>query len=345
MKNILSIMIIALLAITGCTNTKSNNASVVNNADSIRKEEVVPVEIPWDSIPADSSEVETYVSEDGNVRTCSWNTHMEGYFPYASICVIRNKKGEIKIVDVYDVEADWYLPLDVHSIVRKDGLTYYIFRIFSKTSASCGYMGMAGYMIDGDSLKRVGVIKCEDLKKDIEMTEYSISDLYFLTYGHGFDWIWDYDEKTRTLYVPIFNEYGLTDLYYVYEFDGMEFKRVKGIQPHKGLHESLCDYKCLELYCETKNYIIRIDRCYDGALRYASWKKPLSMSDKPDIVIPGIDVVKLDYDTNEYIFENEGIEYVVQYPEYKKVSGVIRETRYYLLVRKGNKILLKEKIE
>lgn len=344
MKAIICKVTMILLLIVGCSNKNKEKTQEVNGpVDSVKTENREPLEIPWDSIGVDSSEVETYLSEDGNFRTCSWDTHMGGLSPaYASVCIFRTKEGKTKMDYMADSEMRL---LDVHNIVRDDGLTYYIIRASGKASASIGYMGMRGYVIDRDSLRRVGVLKCEEVDKDIDMTEYGIPNLYFITNGHAFDWIWNYDSSTRTLYVPVIDEYGtIIDHYYVYRFDGMRFLK-NGVLPHKGLYQALREYKNLEFYCETKKYIVRVDRLSNGNIRYASWKKPATMSDKPDLIVYDGKILKIDDDISEYIFENDGIKYIAGYYESKDSPDGISEYHQYLLVKKGAKILLKQELE
>ena len=68
------------------------------------------------------------------------------------------------------------------------------------------------------------------------------------------------------------------------------------------------------IHCENKKYIIKIDNLKNGDLRYASWNKPNSINDKPNLVIYKGKVERRGtaggYD---YMFKNGEWEYLIDH--------------------------------
>ena len=150
----------------------------------------------------------------------------------------------------------------------------------------------------------------------------------------------EYDPTSRKLYIPIGVDRGITDRYHVWQFDGDKFVPL-GEHPHKGLHPSLSQYIELVRYVTTRDYIGRVDRLTGNRLRYASWKKPKSISDKPDLII-----VKPE-DPDDYdnlAFRNGPYEYQICYTETYDDENGIDKFKDFLVVRKNGKIILKQKI-
>jgi len=240
----------------------------------------------------------------------------------------------------------------IHTIRKSDGSVYYIVKCFGKASSSDGYEWLKAYKIVADTIQEVNVI---DGGKAVEDSDFSIN--YFIphwyqaTRGAGYDWLFEYDKASKNLYVPITtDDMIITDRYYVWHFNGRRFVN-KGEQPHKDMHPTLGRYYCLISYFTTKDYIVRIDSLATKELRYAAWKKPKTMSDKPDIVIRGGKTHEFDagYDElspcNDYRFVNQGIEYIANYCETEPAHDGIGRHRDYLLVRKNGKVILKQEIE
>lgn len=204
---------------------------------------------------------------------------------------------------------------------------------------------MEGMMIDGDTLRQVSVYDAgDDLDECGLMVSYDIPNWYFTTHGEGWDWIFEYDAEARNLYIPIvrgdnYYDMRITDRYSVLHFDGMEFVDA-GIQAHKGLHESLQEYMCLASYFRTSDYIVRIDSLYDGTLRFASWKRPATMSDPPSLVITG---GEYDHQTKRYTFENDGTSYMAGHCE--DLFPQEDEHGELLFIRKKDEMIIKQSIE
>lgn len=340
MRKVLSIQVIIIMILCSCMN-KANIGAIRNGL-----EQTDSLCYPKDSIPVDSAEVHICVSEDGNMKFYSWNTGMGGTCPdFAVLCQFRNKDGEVKIEDfcLKEVEPAWVS--NVHSIKRNDGTTYYITTRSHRASSNDGYMWMDAFVIDRDTLRNVSVYDCSDDLDECGLEiNYLISDWYYRTNGEGWDWLFEYDADTRNLYVPLtlyeeeISPPIISDRYKMYHFDGMGFAD-KGEVPHKGLHESLGDYKRLAKFFRTKNYIIRIDKMAGGDYRYASWKSSSTISDKPELVVLG---GKYDEEKDSYTFFNEGVEYIAGYSEDKPLPEGGFEHHEFLMVRKNGNVLLKE---
>jgi len=87
-------------------------------------------------------------------------------------------------------------------------------------------------------------------------------------------------------------------------------------------------------------------------LRYASWKKPKTMADAPDIVINGGERRQFPCAPDEYhrddefSFVKDGYEYIVNYNEViPNKEGFGATSHIYLLVKKGGKTIVKQEKE
>ena len=282
MKNHVLICALSAVLFSNCGGHKEKQTEQVQQEN---KSEEVPNEddtlcYPSEFIPVDRNEVEVYVSEDEKMRIYCWNTYQGGTCPdYAAKCQYRTNDGKVRIVDMggYGVDNNPAVN-NVHSVQKNDGTTIYLIERYFRISSNAGESWIDAYVIDKDSLKAVSVCG-----KDKMSSSYSIADWYYKTI-EGWDWLYEYDAEAKNLYVPETDgesyPLALTDRYTVYHFDGEKFVPKRN-QPHRGLHPSLRDYKNLELFFRTKNHIVRIDKLNNGGLRYASWKSPATISDKP----------------------------------------------------------------
>ena len=341
MKRIASTAVIALILMSSCGNKMGTNANVLTD------NEYDELYFPMDSLPIDSDLKHQCVSEDGQMKFVSWNTGLGGTCPdYGVICIFKTDDGEVHRIDMkeQDSEAAWVCA--VHSIKKNDGSTFYIADRSHSVSSCEGYEWLDAYMINGDSLKVVSVYDGGDDLDDCGLEIcYSIPEWYFTTNGEGYDWLFEYDAVTQNLYVPETTDGKMlpriSDRYRVYHFDGDTFVS-QGIQPHKGLHKSLHEYRCLESFFRTKNHIVRIDRLDNGALRYTSWKANSSISEKPELIIVSDDN---NSEKDVYTFKSNGMTYLCKVEENIPTDDEgIFEHHEYLIVKKGDKIVLKEEI-
>lgn len=298
---------------------------------------------PSEYIPVDRNEVQVYVSEDEKMRIYCWNTYQGGTCPdYAAKCQYRTNDGKVRIVDMggYGVDNNPAVN-NVHSVQKNDGTTIYLIERYFRISSNSGESWIDAYVIDKDSLKVVDVCG-----KDKMSSSYSIADWYYRTI-EGWDWLYEYDAEAKNLYVPETDgesyPLALTDRYTVYHFNGEKFVPKRN-QPHRGLHPSLRDYQNLELFFRTKNHIVRIDKLNNGELRYASWKSPSTISDKPDLVIVGGERgTEYDPDLEVYTFYNGSYTYLCGVEETTPTEKEgVRDYHKYLIVKRGYEVILKE---
>ena len=284
-------------------------------------------------------------SEDGRVTIESGIYPDGGTSPdYWAKWTIVNEQGEKLVLRL----AYTSFMSKVHSLQKSDGTAYYLVNCFGKASSVDGYEWLEAYKIVGDTIKKVNVIDGSDhVGNDDFSVNYEISHWYYTTNGAGYDWMFEYDTKTRRLYVPTTNEQVVLDRYQVWEFNGERFVCL-GERPHKGLHESLEKYNCLICYFSTEDYIVRVDSLDSRELRYASWRKPKTMADTPDIVLTGGQRRKYTAAPDElrrcddFRFANESYEYVVNFCETKLLGEGYGEHHDYLLVTKDGKMLVKQ---
>lgn len=286
-----------------------------------------------------------FVSEDGRVTIESGVCPDGGTSPdYWAKWTIVNDKGvkhELRFPETSYVGS-------VHSLRKNDGTTYYIVDCSGKASSSDGYEWLEAYRIVGDTIKEVNVTdgsnKVDDNNFEIN---YCIPNWYFTTNGAGYDWLFEYDAKSKDLYVPLTKDGDIIDRYEVWHFNGNRFIPL-GEQPHKDIHKSLGRYNRLICYFTTKDYIVRVDSLNSHTLRYASWKKPKTMTDKPDIVITGGN--RQHHPTapdelercDDYLFTCGSYEYIANYCETDTVKRMHQD---HLLVRRNGKVVVKQKKE
>ena len=101
-------------------------------------------------------------------------------------------------------------------------------------------------------------------------------------------------------------------------------------------------------YFTTKDYIVRVDSLNSHTLRYASWKKPKTMADKPDVVITGgkrrqhpaapDELERCD----DYRFTHGDYEYIANYCETDTAKSIHQD---YLLIRRNGKVVVKQEKE
>lgn len=309
-----------------------------------------------DSDSIDSTESETYekghicISNDGRISIESGVGSDDGTSPdYWAKWTITDDTGKKHKI----MSPETYYQSKIHTITKTDGTVYYIVNCYDKACSSDGYEWLQAYKIVGDTIQEVNVAdggsKINNAKFSVN---YNIPSWYFATNGAGYDWILDYDIHTKNLYVPVTTENRtIVDRYMVWHFDGNRFV-CQGEKAHKNLHPSLADYTALIRYATTKDYILRVDSIDGKGLRYASWKKPKTMADKPDIIVKGGKrrhyEVAFDelHPCDDYRFYNNSFEYVVNYCEVKRSdTGFGGEHNDFLLIKQNGKVIIKQELD
>ena len=271
-------------------------------------------------------------SDDGVLKFCQATELPFGMFR-KEFGEYKTRNGETKKFDFGDEQA---LLSQITTVKRDDGTVYYLLLRYFDAMPDDKYIWLDAYEILNGELTEVSFLDGKICSKDempLDHVNFNWTKCYYKTNGFGWEWIFQYDDKDKTLYVPLsfdledgFWYKTLSDRYKVYRFDGKKFVHI-GERPHKGLHKSVEDYLTLAYLFKTKNYIVRVDVMdYMGTLRYASWKNS-DMSQPPDLVIYG---GRKDEEEDIYNFTNHNFEYIVGEDD-------------CLIVKKDGKVLLREK--
>jgi hypothetical protein len=297
---------------------------------------------------ADEFPIFEVVSDDGKMKFYCQSLWTGGTMSsYDVTCEYLTEDGEWASEDFREkeeFETAWVHA--VYAIKRDDGKIYYLAKRSFNASSNDISMWMDAFVVDHDTLEYVspqdGGAYTEESGWPIN---YHQSDWYSrASTQSGEDSLFEYNAKTRELYVPqtIETQWGwpiVSDRYTLWRFDGMKFVDM-GDRPHKGLHSSLADYVCLSQMFTTEKYHIRVDSLASGQLRYASWKRPSGIGEKPDLIIEG---GRYDAEADTYTFENDGVEYVVGYHEDTPVEGGGYIRSSFLLVKRNGKVIMKDK--
>lgn len=349
MKNIAPFALMALFLMAACKETPASNSEGGTKADSIEATASLDtLEFPADEIQMNPENVTVVASDDGNLKFYTWNPNPNAFYGYSTYVQVRGKDGKGKEGCLPFDFTDGPAVTKVHTLRKNDGSTYYLLEVSFREGAY-GESRLVAVRIEDDTLVPASIYDGGEVREDEEETsvEYNIPDWYFSTLGEGWDWLFEYDKATKTLYVPKYvsvelgeDEYvysGIADRYDEYCFNGEKLVPVRKDQPNRRLHESLWRYAYLGGTYRTSDFIIRIDGMEDGTFRYASWKKGNPMSSKPEVVIYG------GKETGDYsfTFTNDGYEYVVN----EEIPSATDSYRHcYLLVKKDGKVLLKQEV-
>lgn len=266
--------------------------------------------------------VDIETSDDGNLRIYYWDTGMGGTcIDWGNICQFRSNdkvyvcdKGFLSCIkkDGKTEESDFECAInDIHTVVANNGEVYYLVWLYFRESSNWGLTFIETIKIEDGKLISV------PLFEDSEETaiEYQIADWYFrANEGEGWDWTHCYDKQTGTLYIPKLEDASISDRYYLYTFNGEKFEFLREDSGF-WLYPEIRDYKYLEVLFCTSDYRIRIDKMNDDTYRYTSWKKDVSMGQKPDIVIYN---GQFDENNYTYTFENSGFKYCINNNEYNE---------------------------
>lgn len=258
-------------------------------------------------------------SDDKCLRIYSWNTGEGGtMICWGNLIQYRNGK-EIKAVrqsldmllhpDGEHDEMDYGSYIDtIYTYPCTDGSNLYMVDDYFRISGNYSANSLVAMRIKDGKLVSAPCFVRHGKRTDTVGFEHTIADWYFLAnMGEGWDWLFRYDEETQNLYVATTDSMNsITDRYDIYHFNGTDFVYQKTGAPF-WLNPQLQDYKRLELFFKTKDYMIRIDNLDGETMRYASWKRSQQMSDTPELVLTGSFVEK----DNTFLFSKGSYQYVV----------------------------------
>lgn len=308
----------------------------------LAEEELDTLNFPADEIQMDPQDVSYVASDDAKIKIYTWNPNPNHFYGYDILCQIQDRNGKPKTID-FPFDLDGGTVNKIHTLKKNDGSTYYLLELYYRNGGMCESELVAVRLVND---KLVPVKISDGGKISNEQTRMSVEYDVHWNLGVDWEWIYEFDKKTKTLYSPTTakvkykDEYvysGIADRYDEYHFNGEQLVLVKKNQPNRRLHKSLAEYAYLAEPFHTNDFNIRIDGMIDGTFRYAAWKKGNPMFTKPEIVIYN----GKRNDDYSYCFTNDGYEYIVNKAIPNKNDSSVHE---YLLVKKDGKVLLKEEI-
>ena len=303
---------------------------IVKHKDKVlAKREILEYEeeIAEKRIPSDVAELLLNMNpifDDGKISVFSLH-----YYDHFYICNTRTKDGGTRSYMLTDFDSGTIKSF--HKVEKNNGSSYYIVEEWDHKNAQ-----LYAFSIDNDTIKSVSIYDGSD-DADNSCIKLFQKNSWFNDEDYS---LFEYNPISKELLVPeITEEQHFTDHYWVYRFNGERFEK-RGLQPHKGLHSSLLQYKELVRSARTRDDFIRIDRLKDGSLRYAAWKisgdNDDCISREPEIVLyNGEHNAVEDY----YTFRNGNYSYLIGYPE---DDGDWH--REFLIVKYQDKVIVKREI-
>lgn len=280
-------------------------------------------------------------SDDNLLRIYSWNTGLGGTMIRWDNLVQYKSGDEVKSAhhsldmqlhpqDSTESEIDYCSLIDtIYTRPCTDGSMLYIAYSYFRISGDYSLRSLVAMQIEDGKLVAAPRFVRQGKRTDNLRLEHTVGDWYFLSnLGEGWNWLFQYDEKTQNLYVATTDSINsLIDRYDIYHFNGTDFVYKKTDAPF-WLHPQLHNYERLALFFRTKDYMIRIDNLGGETMRYAFWKKEKQMSDKPDLVLTGKFIEK----DGSFIFSEGSYRYLVVPDTYK----------YMLKVQHNGKTILQQ---
>lgn len=289
------------------------------------EEEIVEKRIPFDV--AELLLDMNLIFDDGKISVFSLDYRRHRYCSY--FCNIRTMNGGTKSSLL--LHSDYEKLKSFHKVEKNNGSSYYIVEEWDHKNAQ-----LYAFSIDNDTIKSVSIYDGSD-DADNSCIKLFQENRWFNDEDYS---LFEYDPISKELLVPeITEEQHFTDHYWVYRFNGERFEK-HGLQPHKGLHSSLLQYKELVRSARTRDDFIRIDRLKDGSLRYAAWK---ISGDNDDCISREPEIVLYNGEHNPvedyYTFRNGNYSYIIGYPE---DDGDWH--REFLIVKYQDKVIVKREI-
>lgn len=297
----------------------------------------------------DTSLIKVCESQDGILRTYSWNDGWPGTMTsWGNVIQYRIDDKVIAhlgtlsslLGPITDGDFGSYIT-DVQSITDDNGNAIYLIFEYFREWSTMGYNCVRmitfneGKWKEHDCIYTGKGVDSNREKTSLIDNEHNIPDLYSMYYPceHWNQLLFVFDEKKEELYVGVMDDLTMTGKYDIYRFDGHNFvyDRTDG---GFWLHPSVRSFNAIKQYMETENYKIRVDQMPDKTYRYVSWKHNKSESERPDLVLYGGKCsVESSTWTDSAIYTFNGDEGYIY-----EVHG-----KNALIVRKGGRIILEEK--
>ena len=224
--------------------------------------------------------------------------------------------------------------MKIITIHKSDNPPIYLVHNYIRESSNWGYGEIEAIEIkDGELVAapifRGGLGEYYEDKQYSRGVEYTIADWYFrANRGEGWEWLFKYDTKSNSLYVPEANP-SLSDRYSIYRFDGEKLNFI-GIDGGFWLHPTIRSFESMEEVFETKDYRVRIDKMTDGTFRYSAWNNRATMDKAPDIIIYS---GSYNQEEERFYFKNGNVTYTID------SEGPLT------VIRNGKKLLQQERLK
>ena len=309
---------------------KHNDNILTKEAILEYEEEIVEKRIPFDV--AELLLDINLIFDDGKISVFSLQDYRDGF----NFCNIRTMNGGTRSYMLTDFDSGTIKSF--HKVEKNNGSSYYIVEEWDY-GLWVDYISVQlnAFSIDNDTIKSVSIYDGSDDADNSCIKFYIQKNRWFDDEDYS---LFEYNPIIKELLVPeITEEQHFTDHYWVYRFNGERFEK-RGLQPHKGLHSSLLQYKELVRIARTRDDFIRIDRLKDGSLRYAAWK---ISGDNDDCISREPEIVLYNGEHNPvedyYTFRNGNYSYLIGYPE---DDGDWH--REFLIVKYQDKVIVKRRI-
>ena len=140
--------------------------------------------------------------------------------------------------------------------------------------------------------------------------------------------------ETREHHDPYYGDV-YTGRFVSYKWNGSYFSNNGFEYPlDDDLYSSLINYQSYVAQFEFEKWIVRVDQMPDGALRYASWKRPKTTSDVPDMILnKGIEYIDESTGIYTYDFKNNEYSYVILYDFYSSCAELVVKRNSEVLMR------------
>lgn len=243
-----------------------------------------------------SDYVNITTSDDGNLRFYYWDTGLGGTMTdWDAICQFRDGKDIYTIRGTNCLENENYDDvknramgseiLDIATLYTDTGEKIYLVRETGRISSGWMVYAACAIKIKNGRIHLANIFNIDGKKTNSVGCDYSVEWDEKIFMEERWDWVVNFNKKTKTLYVPVGRESVLmTDRYALYHFNGKEMEYV-GEDAGYWLHPSLHQFRSVVFLYRTRSYTIRVDEMPDGSYRYASWNRGKKISQQPDLVL------------------------------------------------------------
>ena len=288
---------------------------------------------------SDSSDFYLSTSADRNLRLFGWKTgEVDGMAQWDNVIQFKTPQGPYvyhgSIMDFSGMESQNVGPLgNVPTLELPDGTIGYMLRANWPETADIMCCMIVPVQIGERELLPLQLFPADSTATDGRNSSWCRFSLRRWKERTGINdskGIYAYDRNFKTTYVPIIEGVDPTDRFNLYAYENGSFVNV-GEDGGYWLHPSIRNFKRLEVFFATPQFMVRIDRMPDDSYRYASWSDETVMIGQPDIILYN---GSYNSENNSYTFTNGSYEYRVQpwakedeLTAYENGKKILSETR------------------